>query len=48
MFTLLLQDKRKALELFQKAADKGSAEGHYWLGYMYYSKTLCVKGGRGN
>ncbi len=32
------QDKRKALELFQKAADRGSAEGHYFLGKMYHSK----------
>lgn len=44
------QDYSKALEQFQLAADKGSAEGQYYLGYMHLCKLssdLPAVGGHG-
>lgn len=38
--SFLIQDKLKALELFLKGADRGSAEAQYYLGKMYYGKAL--------
>ncbi len=32
-----LQSYTKALQFFQQAVDKGSAEGQYYFGYMSYS-----------
>lgn len=35
------QSYTTALEYFQKAAEKGSSEGQYYMGYMHLSK-YCI------
>ena len=35
-FVSCSQDYARAFELFQKAADKGSAEAQYYLGHMFH------------
>ena len=35
---LCVQDYAIALDYFQKAADKGSAEAQYFLGHMFYGE----------
>ena len=36
------QDYARALELFQKAAEKASAEAQYYLGHMFYGIHTCT------
>ena len=38
----LSQDLRKARELFLKSAEKGSSDGQYYLGKMYFGKYVHI------
>ena len=39
---MCIQDKYKALEMFKKAADRGSPDGQYYLGMMHFSEQCHV------